>query len=247
LRRRDVFPVIVDEVLARQLFGTSDVLGQRLYVRRRQAEVIGVTGPIRNVTLRSEPAPYIWVPYSASAFTGMSLVVRSDGDPMRLAPAVKQAVERLAPGRPIRRIRPLSDDLAAAAADTRFALFMIGIFAVMAVALAMVGVYGIAAHAAERRRREIAVRMALGANASRVVSLVLREGAALTVVGVLAATAASLAVTRYLETLLFEVGPRDAMTFAAVAVMIGAAAIAATAIPSIRAVRADPMQTLRAD
>ena len=89
--------------------------------------------------------------------------------------------------------------------------------------------------------------MALGANAGRVVSLVLREGAALTVVGVLAGTAASLAVTRYLETLLFEVGPRDAMTFAAVAVMIGAVAIAATAIPSIRAVRADPMQTLRAD
>ena len=164
---------------------------------------------------------------------------------MRLASAVKESVEHLGPGRPVRRIRPLSDNVAAAAADTRFALFVIGVFAVMAVALAMVGVYGIAAHAAERRRREIAVRMALGANASRVVSLVLRQGAVLTACGVLAGIAASLAVTRYLETLLFEVSPRDAMTFAVVAVMIGGVAIAATAIPSIRAVRTDPVHTLR--
>jgi putative ABC transport system permease protein len=246
--RRDIFAVILDEMLAGQLFGTSDVLGQRLLLGRgREATVVGVSAPVRNVALRGEPTPHIWVPYSANAFTGMTLTVRAEGDPMRLATVVKEAVERLGPGRPIRRIRPLSDNVAAATADARFALFVIGAFAVMAVALAMVGVYGIAAHAVERRRREIAVRLALGANASRVMTLVLREGAILTGCGVVAGTAASLAVTRYLNTLLFEVSSRDAITFAAVAALIASAAIAATAVPSIRAVRTDPMKTLRAD
>ncbi len=250
-QRRDM-PAIVDEELATAFFGSTEVTGRRVYLRaangtNREAEVIGVAGSIRQMNLRAAPSPQIWLPYSMRAFAGVSLVFRTDGDPVRVAAAVEEAIEGLAPGRPISRVRPLSDYVDAAVADTRFAIFVIGAFAVLAMVLTGVGVYGIAAYSTERRRREIAVRMALGANAGRVVSLVLREATALTICGVAGGIATSLAVTRYLETLLFQVDSRDASTFVVVVLVIVAVALTATLIPAIRAVTVDPMRALRAD
>jgi len=120
-------------------------------------------------------------------------------------------------------------------------------FAITAVVLTTIGVYGVVAYATARRTREIAVRLALGADAARIVALVLREGAAWTAIGVVAGLAGALALSRYLSALLFNVGTRDPLTFATVAALLAIVALAATALPAIRAVRVDPMLALRSE
>ena len=166
---------------------------------------------------------------------------------MSLAPAVAAAVQRLGPGRPVRDIRLLDDYVADASADTRFALFVLGAFAVLAVLLTAIGVYGVVAYATARRTREIALRLALGADARRIVALVVRDGAWWTVAGLLAGAAIARALTKYLETLLFNVTPGDVLTFATVGALLGAVAFVASAVPALRAVRVDPMVALRSE
>jgi ABC-type antimicrobial peptide transport system permease subunit len=144
-------------------------------------------------------------------------------------------------------VRLLDDYVADASADTRFALFVLGAFAVLAVILTGVGVYGVAAYATARRTREIALRIALGADRARIVSLVVREGLVWTVAGVTVGAVAARVLTRYLQSLLFHVAAGDALTFIAVAVLLGLVAVAATAVPAIRAVRVDPMLALRSE
>ncbi len=137
--------------------------------------------------------------------------------------------------------------MADASADTRFALFVLGAFAVLAVILTAIGVYGVVAYATARRTREIAVRLALGADASRIVALVVRDGLGWTIAGIAAGVAGALALTRFMASLLFGVGTHDPITFAAVALLLGTTAIVAAALPAFRAVRVDPMLALRSD
>jgi putative ABC transport system permease protein len=156
-------------------------------------------------------------------------------------------VERLGPGRPVHDVRALDDYVADASADTRFALFVLGAFAVLAVMLTAVGVYGVVAYSTARRTREIAVRLALGAAPARIVALVVREGVVWTAGGLAAGVAGAFVLSRYLASLLFGVGARDPLTFAAVAALLGAVASAATMLPALRAVRVDPMLALRSE
>jgi putative ABC transport system permease protein len=142
-------------------------------------------------------------------------------------------------------IRTLDDYVADASADTRFALFVLGVFAALAVVLTAIGVYGVVAYATARRTREIAVRLALGADARLIVGLVLHDGLVWTVVGLVGGLAGALALSRYLSTLLFKVGARDPITFAGVALLLGIVALVATAVPAMKAVRVDPMLALR--
>jgi ABC-type antimicrobial peptide transport system permease subunit len=126
-------------------------------------------------------------------------------------------------------------------------LFVLGVFALLAVVLTAIGVYGVVAYATARRTREIAVRLALGADARRIVGLVVRDGLMWTLAGLIAGVLGALVLTRYLESLLFGVTPTDAVTFTTVAVLLGAIAAVATALPAIRAVRTDPMLALRSE
>jgi putative ABC transport system permease protein len=154
---------------------------------------------------------------------------------------------RLGPGRPVHNIRTVSDYVADASADTRFALFVLGAFAALAVVLTAIGVYGIVAYAAARRMREIAVRLALGADARRIVGLVLREGAVWSLTCLGAGLLGALALSRYLSALLFGVGARDPLTLATVVALLAGVAILASALPALRAVRTDPMVALRSE
>jgi predicted permease len=250
-----VIPVIIDEQLAASLWGpgrVDEVVGRRVLLGappavRQTAEVIGVAVQIQLRDLRTGPSPQIWLPYTARAFTGMTVVARTDRDPSAVAAAVERAIEQLGPGRPVSNVRPLAAYVAAASADARFAVFVVGMFAALALVLTTVGVYGVAAYATERRRREIAVRLALGADGRRIVSLIVREGLAWTICGVAVGLGAALGLTRYLEAMLFQVNPMDAATLAGVAVMLATTAIAATALPAVRAIRIDPMLALRSE
>lgn len=242
--------VIVDQRLADRLWPGQNPIGRRVQrVQRRAnpwAEVIGVVDHVQTADLRQQGLPQIYESFGDRAY-GAAFIVRTDGDPLTVATPIKAAIERLGPGRPVFAIRTLDSLVADASADTRFALFVLTAFAITAVVLTAIGVYGVVAYATARRTREIAVRLALGADASRIVALVLREGAVWTAAGVAAGLAGAFALSRYLSALLFNVSTRDPLTFAAVATLLGLVALVATALPAIRAVRVDPMLALRSE
>ena len=245
--------VLIDDRLASSLWPGQPAVGQRLLLGaatapREWAEVVGVVEHLQLQDVRgSDQRPQIWSTYSARPSYSLSVVARTAGDPRALAGSIKKAIERLGPKRPVIDVQPLDDYVAAASADTRFALFVLAVFAVTAVVLTGIGVYGVVAYATARRTREIAVRRALGADAGGIVALVLREGAVWTAAGIAAGVAGAFVLTRYLSTLLFNVGTRDPLTFAAVALLLAIVALVATALPAIRAVGVDPMLALRSE
>jgi putative ABC transport system permease protein len=245
--------VLIDDRLASSLWPGQPAVGQRLLLGaatapREWAEVVGVVDHLQLHDVRgSDQRPQIWSTFRARPYYGLGVAARTAGDPRALAGSIKQAIERLGPKRPVIDVQPLDDYVAAASADTRFALFVLGVFALTAVVLTGVGVYGVVAYATARRTREIAVRRALGADAGGIVALVLREGAVWTAAGIAAGIVGALVLSRYLSTLLFNVGARDPLTFAAVALLLAVVALVATALPAIRAVGVDPMLALRSE
>jgi len=251
-REEDDRPVaIVDTLLAERLWGRESPLGRRLLLTRTTGpatpvDVVGVVQHVQLDGLRSRALPEIFVTYGSRQYSALNIVARG-ANPAALATAVEAAVQRLGPGRPVHNIRVLEDYVADASADTRFALFVLGLFAMLAVILSSVGVYGVVAYATARRTREIAVRLALGADGRRIVALIVREGLAWTAGGVAVGMAGALALSRYLTTMLFNVAPHDPLTFAAVAVLLCGVAVVASTLPAIRAVRVDPMLALRSE
>ena len=242
---------IVDRQLADEVWPHQSAVGRRLLILRTMGEptwveVVGVVNHVQLDGLRASRMPEIFVTYGTRQYTGLNIVVRG-ANPLSLVPAVEAAVQRLGPGRPVHDIRLLDDYVADASADTRFALFVLGVFAALATVLTAIGVYGVAAYATARRTREIAVRLALGADRRRIVGLVLREGWLWTAGGLAAGVAGALLLSQYLRALLFAVGERDPLTFVGVAALLGTVTVLATVVPAINALRVDPMLALRSE
>jgi predicted lysophospholipase L1 biosynthesis ABC-type transport system permease subunit len=243
--------VIVDRRLADQLWPGRSAVGQRIRLVQERppiesAEVIGVVDHVQFADLRHAGLPQIYESLGMRPYS-VAFVVRTLGDPPAVAGAIKHAVERLGPGRPVFAVRTLQSLVDDAGADTRFTLLSLAVFASLAVSLTAVGVYGVVAYSTARRRREIAVRRALGADARRIVMLVVGEGLGWTVTGLAAGTLGARVLTRYLDALLFNVSATDAATFAGVGVLLAVVALAATALPALRAVRIDPMLALKSE
>jgi putative ABC transport system permease protein len=243
--------VVVDERIAREAWPNQPAVGQRLAILSniappRWAEVVGVAAHAQTQGLRAPGLPQIWMTYELKSYTALDLVIRGS-NPAAFAGPVKEIAQRLGAGRPVSNVRLLTDRVADASGDTRFALFVLGAFAVMAVVLSIVGIYAVVAYVTTRRRREIAVRLALGADPPRIVSLVMRQGAVWICAGLLAGIAGARLLTGYVSGLLFRVTPTDVMTFVSVAAGLAAMAALATAIPALRASRIDPMLSLRAE
>jgi hypothetical protein len=243
--------VIVEQRLADQLWPGASPIGRRVRLLSNRppailAEVIGVVDHVQAVDPRQKGLTQI---YESAGLRGYdpAFIIRTQGDPRAIAGLAKAAIERLGPGRPIFAVRTLDSLVADATADSRFALLVLGAFAVLAVVLTTIGVYGVVAYATARRTREIAVRLALGADAREVVGLVLREGAAWIGLGLAAGALGARGLSRSLESLLFAVRPTDPFTFAAMAALLAIVAFAAAAIPAIRATRVDPMLALRSE
>jgi putative ABC transport system permease protein len=243
--------VIVDERLTRELWPNQSAIGQRLALMSnisgpRWVEVIGVAGHVQSTGLRAPGLPQIWMTYASKSYSSLDIVIRGEHPASFIGP-VKEAVQRLGAGRPVHDVRLLRDYVADASADTRFAVFVLGAFAMFALVLAVIGVYAVVAYATARRTREIAVRLALGADPRRIVSLVMRQGAVWIAAGLLAGIVGARLLTGYLAGLLFRVTQNDAVTFACVAAGLSVVAMTATAIPALRAARIDPMLSLKAE
>jgi|TARA_B100002003_G_scaffold239220_1_gene258344 putative ABC transport system permease protein len=186
-------------------------------------------------------------PWAQQTFGGVSLVVRTSGDPAALGNAVRAAVGAIDPDQPVSSMRTVDTVLSNSVARERFSAILLGIFATVALALAVIGIYGVMAYSVEQRTHEMGIRMALGAEATDVRRLVVRQGMRLALVGMAAGVLASFAATRAIGSLLFGVSATDPMTFALTPLLLACAAFVATYIPARRATRVDPLLALRCE
>ncbi|MGH7711265.1 MAG: FtsX-like permease family protein, partial [Gemmatimonadaceae bacterium] len=175
----------------------------------------------------------------------MMIFVRTAGDPSAMAPSVRAAIRNTAPRNPIYDVQTMSGRVATASAQTRFSATLLGLFAAVALSLAIMGIYGVMSFAVAQRTREIGIRMALGARRSSVLGLVVREGAILAGMGVVIGLMAALALTRVMRSMLFEVTTSDPWTYIAMVVVLAGAALVASLFPARRAAGVDPVSALR--
>ena len=242
---------VVNETLAHAFFPDGDAVGRRIAwadgAGAGWRTVVGVAADVRHFGLREPPRPAVYVPYRQDAPARMSVVVRVDGDPLALAADLRRAVSGLDPSIAPARLRPLRTLVDAALAPDRFAAILLSVFALLALVLAAVGVYGVVHHGVSWRTREVAVRVALGADAADVTRAVVGGALAMAAAGVAIGVAGSIAVGRLLADLLFGVRPVDAPTLAATAALMGAVALLAAWTPARRAGRADPVRGLRSE
>jgi predicted permease len=239
--------VIVNETLAAQIFGAGDPIGQRLLLYGRPREIVGVVSSVKHHGFSREPRPEMVVPLRQFQLGGMTIVARSRIEPSALGDMMTAAVHKIDPELPVSRIRTMDEYQSASVAQPRFTALLIGAFAVLAMALALVGVYGVMAYAVSQRTREIGVRIALGAARQDVVWMVVRHGMMLAGAGIVIGLVGAIAGTRLIERLLFGISATDPLSFLGAAVALGVASVIATCVPAMRAARVTPIQALRSE
>jgi len=252
--------VILSDMLARKLWPDSDPVGRQIKWGLEQSltpwmTVVGVVGDVNQSALGIEPIaqtyePIFQQPDAARVswfYRTVNLIVRSDRDAPSLLSDLRAAVRRLDPELPVTDAAPVIDVVADSVKPQRFSTTVVGAFAVIALALAGIGIYGVLAYAVSQHTREIGVRMALGASRSSVLWSVLRRALTLMAIGGGIGAAGALALTRVMTGLLYEVRPTDAATFAGSAIVLAALAVIASLVPAWRATRVDPLTALRAD
>lgn len=237
---------VISAGLARKIWPDQDALGRKLDNGNSQPmEVIGITPDIRSTNLDKDPANIMYIPYWQRPQPVGSLLVRTAMEPTGMAAALRRVVWGIDAEVPIPEVRTLEQLMAESVAGRRFQVLLIGLFAAAALALAAIGTYGVVAYAVGRRRAEMGIRMALGANRADVVRLVLRQGMAPVAVGLAAGAVGALALGHYVASLLFEVSPRDPLAFAAAAAVLLAVSAAACLLPARRATKVNPVEALR--
>jgi putative ABC transport system permease protein len=245
---RTSLPVaLVNETLARQQWPGADPIGRRIRFNADETwmTVVGVVGDIRHSGPAVPPRAELYQPAAQRSFPFTAFVVRTALDPYAMAGTIRQAAAELDPSLPLANMKSMDEHVTAALARPRFVSTLIAAFGLLALTLAIVGVYGVMAWAVSERRREFAIRMALGARGSTLVALVLRKGAVLALIGGVAGLGAARALTGLLRGLLFGVAPSDPAAFAIAAMVLVVALASACAVPAGRATQMDPAALLR--
>lgn len=239
---------VVTGALAERLWPGEDAVGKRMFFGGTDGDpltVIGVVGDYHDVDITGEAPLLLFRPNNQMAWPSMTLLVRSNLDPSAIGAAVRALLRTMDPSLPVPEVRPLEHSLAGAVAGERFRSLLLSAFATIALILAAVGIYGVTAFGVARRIREFGVRLALGASPADVAGKVVRNGVALAAIGVALGIAAAWGLTRFLETLLYDLSPTDPATFVAVALLLGGVTVLASYLPGRRASRVDPMVALR--
>jgi len=241
---------VVNEELVRRYFSDGDPIGKRIsfdWDGPVTGEIVGVVGSVREMGPKEPPSPAIYRPYAQMPMTQMTMALATQRDPLTVARAATAAVREIDPDQPVADVQTLERLVDNTVAQPRIILYVLAGFAAVALLLAALGLYGIVSYSVTQRQREIGVRVALGAQRRDVLRPILREGMALTAVGLVLGVAGALAATRLMQSLLFGVDPADPLTFAGVSIFLAAIALAASYIPARRATRLDPVAALRAD
>lgn len=240
--------LIVNESFARRFWSKENPIGKHVIVGRwtEPAEVVGVAEDVRNKGLAQDPQPQVYIPFPQLPWGNMNLLVRSDVAPETLAPEIRHQVTTLDADQPVTGVQTVEELIDASRAQPRFTTLLLGVFAVTALVLALIGIYGVLAYSVEQRRQEMAIRVALGAHRSDILRLVVRQGVMLTLVGIVAGIVASPAVAKLMSRQLYLVGPHDMLgTYVIVPVIFLAAALLASYVPARRATRVEPMHVLK--
>jgi putative ABC transport system permease protein len=240
--------VVVNEAFARMAFEARDPLAQQISFGPPPApwsEVVGVVADTRDHALAEEPIPEIYVPYLQQPSFSMAFILRTTADPQPLVKTVRGAIESIDKNQPLSDATTMDEVIAGLVAPRRFQMMLLGLFALLALVLAAVGVYGVVSYSCSLRVHEFGVRMALGAERRDLLGLVIRQGARLALIGVFAGLGGALALTRYLSSMLYGIKPADPLTLLAVSLLLAAVALLASYIPARRATNVDPMVALR--
>lgn len=241
--------LLINETLARELFGTEDPIGRRVGPNWRDGgvEVVGVVGDIAGGRATQPPPPAIYFAAAANAQRAMGGLVRTVGDPMTVLPAVRRLMQEADAEVPLFAVRTLEDIAQARLGRQQMAMSLFGLFAGLALLLGAIGIYGVMAYSVTQRAGELGVRLALGASRASVLRLVLGQGVRLTLPGVAAGLLLAVAATRLIQGLLYNVSALDPLTYGAVAVVLAVVSLSATCVPAYRATRVDPLSSMRSE
>jgi predicted permease len=250
--------IVVDDVFAKKYFPGVDPIGQHVFLDNKggRAEIVGIVSHVKQWGLDSDDKeslraelyfPYMQLPDQAMQLSGggTGVMVRYDPRATTIGDSLRAAIKAISGDHVMSKTQTMDEIISDSLASQRFSMAVLGIFAVLALALASVGIYGVVSYVVQQRTQEIGVRMALGAKKTDVLRLVLGEGMKMAGIGVVIGLAAAFGLTRLMASLLFGVSATDPLTFTVVAILLGAVAFAACYIPARRAMRVDPMIALR--
>jgi predicted permease len=239
--------IVVNETFARQYWPGQNAVGKHVLIGRRPqaAEIVGVAADVKNRGIEQNTQPQLYLPFPQLPWGDMYLLVRTDIDARSVEPAIRAQIAAIDSDQPVIKVRTVDDLLNNARTQPRFLMMLIGAFAVTALVLAVIGLYGMLSHAVAQRQREFGIRMALGAESKHLLRLVLRQGLTLTAIGIVIGLGAALLVMRLVASLLFQVGARDLMTFIAAPMIFLCVALVASYVPARRAMRSDPMDVIK--
>ncbi len=242
--------VIVNEAMVRKHWPNEDPIGKRIRISwndDREDEIVGVVGDVRNAALGTEPRATSYWPYARFPYGSMTLAVRTATATTGVVHAITAIVHEQDPDLAVADVRTMDDVVSASVTEQRLTMVLLAVFAITALLLASVGIYGVIAYSVTQRTQEIGIRMALGAQRGDVLRMVVGQAMVLTMVGIAAGGAGAFLLTRLMTKLLFNVKPGDPLTFAAVAVILAAVGALASYLPGLRATRVDPVVALRAE
>jgi len=244
--------IIVNQTFAKKFWPNENALGKRIVMggmsdHPNWITIVGIVGDIRHFGLDIDPKPEMYVPFAQQSYFTTIYVVRSNQDPRTLLPAIHREIQAMDPAVPLANIRSFENLIAESVAPRRLSVVLLGVFAGVAVLLASVGIYGVMSFLVVQRTHEIGVRMALGAQRSDVLKLILVRSIKLISAGTIIGLVVAVLSTHTLQALLYSVSAFDPTTFALVTVLLGAVALAASYLPAMRATRADPMVVLSAE
>jgi putative ABC transport system permease protein len=244
--------VMINESFARAVFGKADPLGRRMTVpsssptQNSLATIVGVVADMRYAKLDAQPAPETYIPYRQAIYVrSMDIMVRTAGDASAMAGAIHKLIAGADRTQPVYDVQTVEQALANSIAPRSFNLLLLGIFAAVALVLAVVGIYGVMGYAVTQRTHEIGVRMALGARRGEVVRMVVQQGMAIAAAGIAVGAACAFGLTRIMGSLLYEISPTDGPTFGVICSVLAAAAFLARCLPALRASKVDPVVALR--
>jgi putative ABC transport system permease protein len=241
---------LIDDAFARRHFPDEDPIGQRLDIGNGSDgfyEIVGIVGDVHNTGLDSVPAPTMYVPYEQDVFSTMWVVVRGEREPQQLAGDVRRVLREIDATLPAYSMQPLSSVLSDSIADRRFSMLLLTLFAVVALVLATVGLYGVVAYSVSQRTREIGLRLAIGARRTDIVRLIVGGGMKHAAAGMIVGIVAAIALGRFVESMLFEVDAMDLVSYAGTAALLLVVAVLACYVPARRAMRVDPIVTLQSE
>ncbi|HEX9760638.1 MAG TPA: ABC transporter permease, partial [Candidatus Acidoferrales bacterium] len=246
--------VLINQTLAKKLWGQESPVGWRIRFGGEGnpwATIAGVAADVKQAGLTNTTRPEMYIPYNhaqvgwISQLASMTLVVRTPGDPRQLANALQREIHAVDPEQAVYSVRTMEEVIALSITDRQLSMTLLGTFAGLATLLAAIGVFGVMAYSVAQRTHEIGVRMALGAQRSDVLRMILQQGLVLAAMGVAAGIGAAFGLTRFLQTMLFDLKPNDPLTFAAISVVVLLVTLVACWLPARRATRTDPMVALR--